>query len=419
MDLITDFLFAEAQVGKPVEFLMVGVFPDQMGRMVEIGDKDLDNYAANFEAGAAGQEVPIDVDHRREESAGWLKRVWRVGNKLLADVDWNSLGQQLVGDKIYLYLSATLDTAGKIIKSVSLTNFPAIKGLMPVELSEGLYGIGPMPDLMERIKMSFEEVIMKLFGLKHKELADGVAGSVRMGEFLQAKIHRAFTNVADDWAASGLLSVDERKQLSSAIGEALETFAANVGPIGERLIQVPGPDIYLYSQSEIQSKGGHDMNDEERAALEEEIRNKILAEMAEKEQTVAELREQVQAEVEAEMAEKFKKRAELREFAEEVTSGDYGLATKPEEIVELLEAIEDDEQLKRVQEMLKAKVVDFSERGSSREGQGGKEKLPSAYAVLVRTWQEEGHDLAEFFEVNKDELGDMDQYDLSEFEKQE
>jgi hypothetical protein len=127
---------AEGTDARPVEFLRIGVFTDANGKTVEIDQAKLDALVATFETGEAGQDVPIDILHRREEAAGWVRSVYQQDGKLFAVPEWNNLGKQLVGDKMYRYLSATIDLARNVLKSISLVNFPAVKGLRPVELAE-------------------------------------------------------------------------------------------------------------------------------------------------------------------------------------------------------------------------------------------------------------------------------------------
>lgn len=134
---VAGFLAVRFQEGQPVEVLRTGIFTDMGGQEVVIDDAMLEALTANFAAGAAEQEVPVDILHERGEAAGWVKKLWREGNRLLAEVEWNEIGVRLVGEKIYRYLSATL--AGQMLKSISLVNFPAVKGLRPVELAEGVW----------------------------------------------------------------------------------------------------------------------------------------------------------------------------------------------------------------------------------------------------------------------------------------
>jgi len=159
------------------------------------------------------------------------------------------------------------------------------------------------------------------------------------------------------------------------------------------------------------------MDKKEMAALREQMRQEILQELEEKEQTRAELREQVRGEVEAELQARFERRQKLTEFAQEICGGEAGLSAKPEEVVAVLEALPED-QVEAAQKVLRAKVVDFSERGSDRGGQAGKKQLGPEMASALRGWLDSEQALAEFFAVNREELGEMADYDLSEFEKE-
>jgi phage I-like protein len=334
-----EFLFAEAylQEGEPVEFLRVGVFTDAHGREVEVTREDLAALVANFEAGAAGQDVPIDVDHEKGEAAGWVTEVWRRGDRLLARVDWNSLGEELVGERVYRYLSATIDTARQVLKSISLVNFPAVKGLQPVELAEGGYTMKLEQSLVERIVSAVR----------------GVFEQVEAGE-------------------------------EDAEEEVLDQQASN-------------------EEEEA-------MNEDE---LREQIREEVLAELEEEERTRAELREQVREEVEAAFLAERETVADLTEFAEGIS-----LAAEPETVAELMARM-DEEEREAWQEVLEAGYVDLSERGSSREGQGGAQELSAGMRKHLESWLEAGHDLEEFFEINAAELGEMSEYDLTEFEDRE
>jgi phage I-like protein len=350
-----DFLFAEFAEGQPVEFLRVGTFIDAHGQEVVISEEVLDALVANFEAAQAGQEVPIDVEHKRSEAAGWVSRVWRDGDRLLASVDWNELGERMVGERVYRYLSATIDKARRVLRSISLVNFPAVKGLRPVELSEGVVGIELQEGLLERI-------------------VEAIRGVFKVAEAAE----------------------DEGKD-DVEVGETESEHAES-------------------------ANGDDEVNDEEdemSEKLREQIRQEILTELEAEQQTRAELREQVRAEVEAELREAMDRRQELAEFAAEICGGEAGLSTDPDELVELMAGM-DDEALATFQGVLKAKVVDFSETGSSRDGNAGKQALSAELAEQVRAWVADGQPLAEWFELNADVVdGEMAEFDLSEFEADE
>lgn len=102
------------------------------------------NFALSMIEGRLG--LPVDIDHGPERrgdtrAAGWLTSLDSLGpdgktptpDELWATVEWNTLGQQLVGDKIYAYLSPSYtadakDESGKslgtALRGVGLTNRP-------------------------------------------------------------------------------------------------------------------------------------------------------------------------------------------------------------------------------------------------------------------------------------------------------
>lgn len=381
---IGDFLFAEFEAGQEIEVLRAGSFVDRNGREVEVTEEDLDAYVANFEAGEAGQEVPVDVDHEKGEAAGWIQGLQRKGDTLVAVPEWNELGRRLVGERIYRYLSATIDLARKVVKSISLVNFPAVKGLKAVELSEGVFAIEEtswVEGVIARVATALREAL-------------GMEGGGAEGEVAEFLIRQE----GEEWC---LYSRDGSRKLGC--------YPTKAGAERrERQVE------YFKNESE----GSSPMTDEERATLREELRVEILAEMAENEKTVAELREEIRAEVAVELREQFERRAGFVEFAKEVCGGEVGLSAKPEDVVSLLEGLDEDlaEQAKA---LLKSKVVDFGERGSSQDGKGKKQAVPGEVVEHLRAWVAAGNSVEEFFRVNVAELGEMDDFDVSEFVKEE
>ena len=416
----TSLLNLAEEDAKPVEVLRTGTFIDRNGKEVEITGDDLDAFVTNFKAGAAGQEVPIDIDHERREAGGWIKSLVRNGDRLLAEIDWNELGRQLVGDKVYRYMSATIDLAAKTIKAISLVNFPAVKGLKPVELSEGIFGFE---------QQGFFEVIYDMVASivklpKPIELADGMPGSVTISQFLQASIHKIFTNHADNLALAGYLSDDERKQLSSAIGDALETFSGNVGEAGNRII--PAREYWpndfsepTGNQTAKSTEGENDMTEQEKAELREQIRDeerkKVEAELTQKQQAEAELREQIRKEekekAEAELKAKFERRQGFAEFAEKICNGPVALSVKPEEVVEFMEQLPDDAAVEQAKTLFQAKIVQFQERGSNGDGRPSLKPLPDYARKDVVAGD---LTIKELFDAKVID-GKPEEYDLAEF----
>jgi hypothetical protein len=361
-------MFAEFKVGEPVEFLRVGTFVDMWGEEVEIDTVLMDALIANFENGKAGQDVPIDVDHGYSKAAGWVQEIWRDGEVLMARIDWSTLGEELVGGKVYKYLSASIDLEKQVLKAISLVNFPAVKGLQPVALSEGVYALGARDGLLERI-------VTAIKGVFKEEVEDG---SEELGE------GRRPADGSDDPADVGQSTPDQ----------------ASDAPDGD------GDDNELEED---------DMSDVDVEELREQIREELLTEMQEEEQTRAELREQVEADVRAELQAELAERQELAEFAQAITGGEAGLAVEPEQIVDLMAPMDEDAR-EAFRAVLEAKVVEFGERGSAREGAGGEKRaLPDVIKPMLKRWLDGGNDLEAFFEVNRAELGEMEQYDLAEF----
>jgi len=451
--ILTDFLFAEAnEAGTPVEVLRTGDFVDRHGKEVTVVDEDLDTFVASFEAGLAEQEVPIDVNHERAEAAGWVRKVWRDGDRLLASVDWNDVGRKLVGDKVYRYLSATIDLAKKVIKSVSLVNFPAVKGLQPVELGEtGVYALEEKDDAELVIRKEGDEIILysadgsKVLGRfpfgAGKEHANEEAAreaAAKRERQIQYFKHREGGEEVGDWAelqgniqnvigAWGKWAGSFTKCVQVLAGKPgitdTQALCAWLHKQGEGKWPAEGQEYYP-SVLELQAiadavaplivklEEEDRMNEKELAELREKIRKEYEAELAAQQTQMVEMREKVKAEVEAEMKARYERRTTLVEFAAQVTSGEHGLGTKPEEIVAFLEALPGDQEIQAAMAILKAKVVDFGEHGSSRDGQGGKKALPKEYADALDAGEMKLLDLRDPV-LN---LGELSEYDLTKWQ---
>lgn len=402
---MNQFLFiqlTETDSTKPVEILRTGTFTDKNGKEVTITSDDLDAFIANFQAGAAGQDVPIDIDHKREEAGGWLKRLSREGEKLVGVIDWNELGRQLVGDKVYKYLSATIDLAGKVIKSVSLVNFPAVKGLKAIELGEGACGFQQV-GLYDTVK----EMLVTLMKKQPAELMEGM-NEIGILQSLQSLLRASFNRTADSLALTGQITNDERVQFNTAIEAALAGL--DLGEAGNRLI--PAPEFYpMFKEKEVIKPMDEKEKEALRQQLREEERAKVEAELADRAKTEAELREKVRGELEAELRAKYEKRQGLVEFAAKVTGGEFGLSEKPEVIVEFLEALPEAQQ-EAAKRMLQAKVVKLVELGSAGDGKEKKPQLP----VHARADVISGElTVAELFKAHVLD-GKPEDYDLSEFD---
>ena len=132
---LSDEMPGSAQYYKEIETARTGTFIDMRGREFTITTELMDMMTENFANRVMGQDIPIDIQHERKEAVGWLVGVRRLNNSLFVAPNWTLQGHWLIESKAYRYVSATIDLAKKCLVSVSLTNFPAVSNLQPVELS--------------------------------------------------------------------------------------------------------------------------------------------------------------------------------------------------------------------------------------------------------------------------------------------
>lgn len=140
-DAPDELVLSEGKATSQVQIAKTGTFNDPRYGKFSITLQDFTKWIANFTAlnkseGRLG--LPVDVDHSPEkrgdtEAAGWVTSLSIKGNELWASVEWTSLGQELVRDRRYAYLSPSYvadfkDETGKshgtALQGVALTNRP-------------------------------------------------------------------------------------------------------------------------------------------------------------------------------------------------------------------------------------------------------------------------------------------------------
>lgn len=150
---MTRFAFSAAEalpgdVPTQVEVLHTGKFNHPAYGDFEITGADLDELVHEF---SHDKEALIDVDHKASKgdtrAAGWVKGLSRVGDTLVAAVDWTKHGSGLVQSREYTRISAEYGPRrdlqsgkalpGKHLKAITITNRPFLKGLKPITLSDG------------------------------------------------------------------------------------------------------------------------------------------------------------------------------------------------------------------------------------------------------------------------------------------
>lgn len=142
-------VLAVGQTTSRVQIAKTGRFTDPRYGKFSITGKDFSTWIKNFQRiylDAGREGLPVDQDHAPEkqgttEAAGWVHSIDMLGkdgksatpDELWAVVEWNSLGQELIRDKRYLYLSPSYlhdyeDEAGvkygTALVGIGLTNRP-------------------------------------------------------------------------------------------------------------------------------------------------------------------------------------------------------------------------------------------------------------------------------------------------------
>lgn len=352
---VTESLIALADYAsyRPVQFLRTGTFTDANGNKVTITEDILDKIVANFASGAAEQDVPIDIQHERREAAGWIKSVERVGDRLIAQVEWTEYGRRLVSDKIYKYLSATIDKARWLLKSISLVNFPAVKGLPAIEFGEYIHSDAVPPSQPQQLE-----------GHQTEDVAE---------QPLEA------------------LSMTEEHAPQAVTEEKVETQ-----PEGK-----PAPSHPVLSDTDVAQL---------RASIEEEMKTTLMAEYARLEETKASMFAELMAKVREE-------RNVVEFSQSVTSTGRHALPVTADRVKEVLmdlpkaHRVEVMSILKAVHE---AGTVDFTEHGTAN-GKAVKKDLDPEMAGALRQHVLSGGSLDIFFEANAEQLGSPANWNLSEF----
>lgn len=154
----------------------------------------------------------------------------------------------------------------------------------------------------------------------------------------------------------------------------------------------------------------------------------LVAKLSASDEGKAELAKMAQAQA-AELVEAEKRKAHVAEFATRAVSGSdaapRGLPVTKDALEKfMLNLSEQAPELAKQAEDIFEKVltdglVDFAEKGHSRTN--NKSALPEWAAKELKKWVEAGKEISEFFAINSDvpELGNADDYNLSEFVKKE
>ncbi len=361
-----DYAYADPSPYYPeIEAIRTGQFTDMNGKPVTIDISLLDALVENFANNKAGQEIPIDLNHERKEAAGWLLGVRRLNNSLFVAPNWNELGLSMVHSKQYRYVSCTIDLVEKYLLSVSLTNFPAVNNMRPIELS-------------------------------------------RMNEGASSSLIVLFQKPEESMAKDVNVKPTEEKVVPPAESES-KTPPAELSASATPATPVVKSDIPNRDEVVAQFR---QQADAEIASIRKQL-NDLLGDLqAQRQAAVADFMSQVRTE------------RQIAEFSERVTStGKHAIPAKPADVAAVLSALPaaNREAVQNLLESIYASgTIDFAEMGTS----AGKPitetvQLSSEWQQVLRSHLGSGGTVDEFFALNADLLGDKGKYDLGAFAKKE
>ena len=132
--------------GKPIQIMKTGDFNHPSYGEFSITVDDLKEIEQNFASNIRKQEIPVDIDHIHEGGAvGWFKSLEAKDDELWAVVDWTEEGEDLLTTGKFKYFSPHFGPwqdpeSGEefriVLLSGAVTNFPFLKEMEPIELSE-------------------------------------------------------------------------------------------------------------------------------------------------------------------------------------------------------------------------------------------------------------------------------------------
>jgi hypothetical protein len=193
---VTSFvhLIADDKGNLPSEIMVlpIGDFNTEPYGLMQITADHIAQIVNNFKNNVR-KAVPVDVDHDGGKAAGWINDLIAKADGAWAKVDWTSLGQDLLTNKIYKFFSPewSFDYVdpehgtphGATLIAGSLTNRPLFKELPFIVANESG---GKKGDLTNSIILLFNEnTDMKLEELLKKaksELTDAELAFVKKNE---------------------------------------------------------------------------------------------------------------------------------------------------------------------------------------------------------------------------------------------
>ena len=357
----------EQQVRK-IDGMAAGAFTDMWGREFVIERADLTNFVTNTKLALEstrdkdGKVVGFPIDqrgHYHEDAAGFITDAELDGNIVRLSVRWNETGKYLISEELERYVSPSIDLEQKVIVGGSLTNWPAT-----------------------RTK-------------DHKILLRPVELSANMK------------------ALDGI----EAERMS-----IIEAVRSTIKEVLDGAFRVGTPDKPSNDEEDVMELS--ELTTEQKLSLRSEVEKELIANP----NTSAELSSYLEREVNQRMEEALaaeKRKLHIADFSARIVGGTKdtprGLPTTQDEIAEFMGALPVDLQEKAealFEKIVENGLLEFSEVGHNQAVKG-KIELPEEIKPMLHAALKEGRTAEWFFASNMSELGQMDDYDLSEFKIKE
>lgn len=239
----TGTLQATPVEGKPGRFLI---------QLISPGWGSSGYYSADvLEAAAAAKVFPAGLhmylDHptATEQYDRPERSVRDLAAVLADDATWN--GQAIVGEATVFgpyreVLEQMKDTIGVSIRAGADVGPGEAEGRMGTIVNELVEGVsadfvthagrgGKIVQVLESARAQIAENMTRDTALAQ------LAESRNVGQWIESRLHLALTQIADDMYGDGRLSREERIALSSAVGDALDAFTADLEKDAPQLYQ--------------------------------------------------------------------------------------------------------------------------------------------------------------------------------------
>lgn len=217
-----------------------------------------DELVANFDAKVMKTSPYIDDGkHLEDKATAWITRLW-VGEfphavtgammpGLLGEVEWTSLGESLVADRQYRYLSVLIapytdeETGDKftVVRSATLTNKPVMKMMPEVTLAAG--AIGRALGAVRGLFVKPLEAVLSLSEVDEPVVLGDIAAKM-----VEEKAEAAVSEVG--WQATSAFRDLVKEAAENTTGPALDARIAELAAeyaaiVGEAAKQAAAADI--------------------------------------------------------------------------------------------------------------------------------------------------------------------------------